>query len=191
MEMVGQLEKGTIVFLLLIVTLPGVLALSGGFTTSTQMKYTGTSSDPGTFYQDAVGGSFGNADVGISLCDVGQRYVGGFYAINVNSIWYYSLITYSSSTNALAFTSNDAGGGCYEASPGFVTVSPSALTTPSPNVYRAALPGNLFIGYAGSANPGTVSDFTYSAGNAQLFRECEWQYFQNRMSVWHQPQCGL
>lgn len=166
--MVRKIRKLTVLFLLLIVTLPNVLALSGELTVENQLKYTGTSSDPSTFYQDAVGGSFGNPDVGIQLCDVGQRYVGGFYAINVLSNWYYSLVTYSSSTNALAFTTNDVGGGCYEASPGFVTVSPSALSTPNPNVYRAALPGNLYIGYAGSSNPGTISDFTYTNGGGQL-----------------------
>ena len=164
-------NKLTILLVLLtsiIIIMPLSLAVSGQFTTSTSMKYTGTSSDPGTFYQDAVGGSFGNADVGIKLCDVGQRYVGAFYALKVGATWYSSLVTYSSSTNALAQTTSDVGGGCYEALPGFVTVSPSYLTTPNPSVYRAALPANLYIGYAASANPGSISDFVYSQGNAKL-----------------------
>lgn len=154
-----------IVFLLI----PTVLAVTGGFTVSTSMKYTGTSSSPGTFYQDGVGGSFGNSDVGIELCDAGgPRYVGAFNAIQVASTWYYSLVSYSSSTNALALTTNFVSGDCYVALPGFVTVSPSYLTTPSPEVYRAALPARLFIGYAASANPGTVSNFVYSGGDATL-----------------------
>lgn len=157
-----------IMTLLVLALLPATLATTG-FTVSTGMKYTGTSSDPGTFYQDGVGGSFGNSDIGIELCGAGgPRYVGGFYAVEVGSFWYSSLVTYSSSTNALALTTESVGGDCYKALPGFVTVSPSYLTTPSPTVYRAALPGRLFIGYDSSANPGGVSDFQFSAGQATL-----------------------
>lgn len=155
------------VILVLLLT-SSALAVSGEFTGSTSLKYTGTSSDPGFFYQDGVGGASGNVDVGIELCDVGQRYVGGVYALQVGALWYYSLVTYSSSSNALAYTSVDEGGGCYSAPEGFVTVSPSALSTPNPDVERAALPGNLWIGYAVSANPGSISDFVYSLEQAKL-----------------------
>ena len=155
--------------ILIVLCLPSVLAVTGEFTVSTAMKYTGTSSDPGTFYQDGVGGAFGNSDIGIELCDAGgPRYVGGFYGLKVGASWYSTLVTYSSSNNALAFTTESTGGDCYEALPGFVTVSPSYLTTPSPTVYRAALPGRLFIGYAASANPGTVSNYVFSNGDATL-----------------------
>lgn len=162
-------NKLTVVIIIAFLLIPTVLAVSGGFTRSTSMKYAGTSSSPGTFYQDGVGGSFGNADVGIKLCDAGgQRYVGAFNAIQVGSTWYYSLVSYSSSTNALSLTTDSLGGDCYEALPGFVTISPSYLTTPSPEVYRAALPSKLFIGYASSENPGTVSDFVFSGNDATL-----------------------
>ncbi len=143
-------------------------AASAGFTVDQSMLFTGTSGSPGTFYQDGVGGTFGNPDIGIELCDVGQRYAGAFYAINVSGAFSSALVSYSSSTNALAFTTNDVGGGCFQASPGFLTVSPSYLTTPSPFIYRAAFPGRLFIGYGLSANPGSISDYIYSDGDATL-----------------------
>ena len=166
MQKVFNLSVIFIIFLL--VVLPLGLAVTGQLTGTASLKYVGTASDPGFYYQDGVGGSSGNVDVGIKLCDVGQQYVGGFYALHVDPLWYYTLVSYSSSSNALALTSNDVGGGCYEAPAGYVTISPSVLTTPNPNVYRAALPGNLWIGYDTVANPGPVANFVYSSGQAKL-----------------------
>lgn len=157
-----------ILFLLLVMTLlsfSSVFADSGQFTVSNNIYFTGTSSDPGQLYLDAYGA---NSDVGIEICDVGQRFVGGFYALNENGAWDDVLVTYSTSSNALAFTDVDQGGNCYATAPGFVTVSPSQLTTPDPSVFKAALPGNLWIGHDVSANPGTVSNFIYSNGFARL-----------------------
>ncbi len=140
-------------------------SISTQFTNQQQIYYTGTSTDPSTLYQDAIDG---NADVGIELCDVGQRYVGATYALNVGGTWQYVLITYSSSSEALAFTSTDLGNGCYQAIPGFLTISPSQLTTPNPDVYKAAFPGKLYVAYESSANPGTLNNFYYGNTNMQL-----------------------
>ena len=164
----GSMRLSLILSVLLLLTCTPVFAATAGFTVDQSMVFTGTSVDPSTFYQDGVGGAFGNPDIGIQLCDAGQRYVGAFYAVNVSGSFASTLVTYSSSTNALALTSNDDGGGCFSVSPGFLTVSPSYLTTPSPFVYRAALPGRLFIGYGLSANPGSVSDYVWSNGDATL-----------------------
>ncbi|MGM5480826.1 MAG: hypothetical protein ACQESE_00280 [Nanobdellota archaeon] len=166
------------IFILVIITLftASVTAESGSFISQNPMNpseyvqasslyFTGTSSDPGNLYLDAYGA---NEDIGIQLCDVGQRYVGGFYAMNIGGAWESSLVTYSSSSEALAYTSEDTESGCYGTVPGFVTISPSHLTTSDPDVYKAALPGNLWIGYDTGANPGTVSDFVFSGGDAKL-----------------------
>lgn len=124
--------------------------------TSVNLYFTGDSTDPKTWYQDAIDG---NPDVGIEICDVGPKYVGAAYAINVNGEWKYSLISYRSSTEALAYTDQDEGNGCYFTSPGYLTISPSHLTTPSPNVYYASFPGKIRVAYASTSNPGTLSNF--------------------------------
>jgi hypothetical protein len=142
-----------------------VFAVSGQFTNDVDMYFTGSSSDPGTLYQDAIDG---NQDIGLQLCDVGQRYVGAFYAMNVLGSWRYTLVSYNSFSNGLALTDTDMGNGCYRVTEGFVTISPSELTTPEPDVKKAAFPGKLYIGYAASANPGTVSSFVFGDGNASL-----------------------
>jgi hypothetical protein len=144
---------------------PVFAQVTGQFTNDPDLYFTGSSSDPGTLYQDAIDG---NQDVGIQLCGVGQRYVGAFYALQVSGSWRYVLLSYNSFANALALTDADAGGGCYKVTEGFVTVSPSELTTPSPNVKKAAFPGKLYIGYGASANPGTVSNFIYGGTTATL-----------------------
>ncbi len=141
------------------------IAVSGQFTNDPDLYFTGSSSDPGTLYQDAIDG---NQDVGIQLCDVGQKYVGVFYAMNVLGTWRYVPISYNSYSNALALTDTDAGSGCYKVTEGFVTVSPSELTTPDPDIKKAAFPGKLYIGYAASANPGTVSTFVFGGSSATL-----------------------
>lgn len=142
-----------------------VLAVSGQFTNDPDLYFTGSSSDPGTLYQDAIDG---NQDVGIQLCDVGQRYVGAFYAMNVLGTWRYVPISYNSYSTAMALTDTDAGSGCYRVTEGFVTVSPSELTTPDPDIKKAAFPGKLYIGYAASSNPGTVTSFVFGGAGATL-----------------------
>ncbi|MGM5480082.1 MAG: CARDB domain-containing protein [Nanobdellota archaeon] len=129
------------------------------------LYFTGTSSDPGNLYLDAYAN---NPDVGIELCDLGTKYVGAFYAMNVAGSWRNALVTYSSSNTAFGQTTEDTGGGCYATVPGFITVSPSDLTTPNPDVKKAALPGNLWIGHATNSNPGSVTDFVYSEGDAKF-----------------------
>lgn len=126
---------------------------------SFDLYFTGDAIDPKTWYQDAMGP---NPDVGIELCGAGQKYVGAAYAMNVNGNWKSILITYRSHTDALAFTDRDKGGGCYYTSHGFLTVSPSYLSTPSPNVYFAAFPGRLFVAYENSPNPGTLTNLIRS-----------------------------
>ncbi len=148
-----------------ITIIPHAYAPSAQFTNDQDMYFTGSSSDPGTVYQDAIDG---NQDIGIQLCDVGQRYVGAFYALNAGGSWVYELVSYNSFSNALALTDSDVGGGCYEVTEGFLTISPSELTTPDPDIRKAAFPGKVYIGYATSANPGTVSDFVFGGSNAQL-----------------------
>lgn len=142
------------------------LVSAASFTNQPQLYFTGTSSSPSTLYQDAIGS---NQDVGIELCGQGAgRYVGGFYAADIAGTWNYALVTYSSSTDALAPASTDEGGGCYATVPGFLTVSPSSLTTPSPNVDKAALPGELYVGHAATANPGTLTNFVFGGTSMEL-----------------------
>ncbi len=142
-----------------------VNAVSGGLTVTQSLYFTGTSTDPATLYQDGIDG---NLDAGIQICDVGPRYVGVAYALN-HGAWEGVLISYASSSEALAYTSQDDGNGCYSTPAGYVTISPSVLTTPSPTVLKAALPGRLYVTYAGSANPGVLTNFIY-AGSAALLR---------------------
>lgn len=120
------------------------------------LYFTGDSTDPKTWYQDAIDG---NPDVGIKICGVGPKYVGATYAININGIWNYVLISYRSSTEALSYTDVDKGNGCYYTSPGYLTISPSHLITPEPDVYFAAFPGYVRVAYEDSANPGSLSNF--------------------------------
>ncbi|MFW6378576.1 MAG: CARDB domain-containing protein [Nanoarchaeota archaeon] len=123
------------------------------------LYFTGSNSQPSTLYQDAI---LDNPDVGLKICGNNPRYVGGFYALKRNSEWMYSLVTYASSQQALAYTTEHLGDGCYATVPGMVTVSPSRLATPSPEVYKAALPGNLFLGFSNEKNPSNVTDFISS-----------------------------
>jgi len=124
--------------------------------TTTNLFFTGDSSSPKTWYQDAMDG---NPDVGIELCGAGQKYVGAAYAINVGGTWKYSLITYHSSSEALAYTDQSGSGGCYYTTLGELTFSPSHLSTPNPDVYFAAFPGKVRIVYESSANPGNLYNF--------------------------------
>ena len=140
--------------------IPTILAQSASIKdnlgNTVDLYFTGDSTDPKTWYQDAMDG---NPDVGIEICDLGAKYVGATYAINVNGIWKYVLISYRSSTDALSYTDVDKGGGCYYTSPGYLTISPSHLVTPEPDVYFAAFPGYIRVTYADSSNPGTLSNF--------------------------------
>ncbi|RME32250.1 hypothetical protein D6789_00190 [Candidatus Woesearchaeota archaeon] len=140
-----------------------------GFTNQQSLYFTGSSSSVGQYYQDAISP---NIDVGIELCGQGpSQYVGGLYALFVTgSGWQYVPVTYSSSTLAFGQTgSTDVGGGCYRTTDGAIFVSPSKLTTPDPDIMRAAFPGQLWIGYdSSSPNPGTISNFVFGGSNAEL-----------------------
>ncbi len=119
----------------------------------------GTSTDPGYWYEDA---NDGNPDAAVEICGVGQQYAGGAYAINVGGTWKYVLVTYGSDTDALSNANQDVGNSCYRSAASGMTISPSYLSsspTPSPPVYFAAFPGKLWVAYAGSPNPGTLSNF--------------------------------
>ncbi len=157
-----------ILIVLSILNIASVLA-STGFTNQQSIYFTGDSSSPKTFYQDALDG---NSDVGIELCDSGSNnfsnnYVGAVYALHTTT-WHYALITYESSSNALAQLTQTSGS-CHYTQPGYITISPSTLSSTSPNVYKAALPGNLWITYTSiSKNPGVLDKFEYSNGNAVL-----------------------
>jgi hypothetical protein len=136
------------------------------FTIQEQLYYTGTSTAPGTLYQDAIGS---NADVGIEICGFGSgRYVGATYAANIAGAWSYELISYRTSSDALTEANTNLGGGCYSTIPGFLTVSPSSLSTPSPNVQKAALPGRLYVGHSTSTNPGVISQFEFGGDQMRL-----------------------
>lgn len=154
----------TLIITLLLLLLPSMV-LATGFTNQQQLHFTGTSANPGTLYQDGVGG---NANVGLRLCGVGQQFAGVTYRLNAGGTDHFSLISYSSSTLALSNLNNNVGGGCFEVAPGFMTVSPSELTTPNPTVRKAAFPGRLWVGYAGNANPGTINNFVFAGDNARL-----------------------
>lgn len=123
------------------------------------LYYTGTPISANSYYLDAYAG---NPDVTFGICGVGQRYVGGFYAANVSGTITSVLVSYSTPTASLAFTSSVLGSGCYQAPAGLITVSPSYLRSLSPAVYRAALPGRLWLGHAASANPTNVTTFLVS-----------------------------
>lgn len=153
-----------IVFILLIFV--GVSTAAAQFTVQQQLYFTGTSAAPGTLYQDAIGP---NADAGIRLCGQGPgRYVGATYAANIGGNWVYELVSYRTSSQALAEANTPQAGGCYDTVPGLMTVSPSALTTPSPNVQKAALPGRLYVGHASSTNPGSITQFELGGDSMRL-----------------------
>ena len=166
-------KKGVVVSLIIIICLMQSALVFGatGFTNDQQLVFTGTSSSPSTLYQDAIGN---NLDAGIELCDQGSgKFVGGFYALSVSGSGFISsLITYGSSSLALSQASSaGSSGSCFtQSGAGFLTVSPSALSTPNPNVDKAAFPGKLWIGYASSANPGAagIEGYEFAGANAQL-----------------------
>ncbi len=120
------------------------------------LYFTGDSTSPKTWYQDAMDG---NPDLGLRICGVGQKYVGGAYAMNVNGNWQYALITYRSASDALSFADIDEGGGCYRVTPGYLTFSPSYMNGGNPYTYYAAFPGVVWVAYADSPNPGTLTNF--------------------------------
>ena len=158
----------TITTLLIILTKTTIAASASIRDNSANVRslyFTGQSTDPNKWYQDAI---TPNPDVGIQLCDEGQKYVAGTYAINVGGSWKYVPITYKSSTEALAYTDVNKGGGCYFTSPGYLTFSPSYLTTPNPDIYYAAYPCRIWVGYANTANPGTISNFVFAGDNGRL-----------------------
>jgi len=119
------------------------------------LYFTGDANDPRTWYQDAMGN---NPDATIMICGIGPKYVGGVYAVNVLGSYKYVLITYRSSTDALAYTDRSSGN-CFYPSHGYLVFSPSFLSTPDPNVYYAAFPGRIWVTYSTSSNPGTLSNF--------------------------------
>ncbi len=131
-----------------------------GSLNTVSLYFTGTSTDPGTWYLDAVDE---NPDVGIEICDVGQKYVGAAYAINVQGTWKYVLITYKSDTEPLSYTSLTSSPGCYYTSPADLTFSPITLTT-TPPVYFAAFPGRVYVAYEDSSTPSTLSNFVLASG---------------------------
>ena len=153
-----------LLFLLLITELTYALTAkiirSGGITTD--LYFTGDSTDPKTWYQDAMNG---NPDVGIEICDAGQKYVGAAYAIKVGGSWKYVLITYNSYSQALAYTDQTGSSGCYYTTLGELTFSPSQLSTPNPDVYFAAFPGKIYVAYETSGNPGVLSNFVMAEGS--------------------------
>jgi len=148
-----------------------VSAAGGSLKTSSgsisNIYFTGDASDPAQWYQDAMGS---NSDIGIEICGHGSTYVGATYALNASGAWKYALISYRSSTSALSQTDQTStfNSSCSFTSPGYLTLSPSYLTTPSPDVYYAAFPGRLWIGYAGSANPGVINNFEPIGSNGYL-----------------------
>jgi len=129
---------------------------------TTDLYFTGDSTSPKTWYQDAIDG---NPDAGIEICGAGQKYVGATYAINVQGSWKYALVTYRSSSEALAYTDQAHGSDCYYTSLGYLTFSPSHLSTPNPEVYYAAFPGKVYVVYETSSNPGTLSNFVLASGS--------------------------
>ena len=156
-------RKILIVLCMLICLSLSVSSDTARFTNDQDLYFTGDSSDPKTLYQDGIDG---NSDIGVEICEVGSRYVGAFYAINTGS-WQSTLISYSSSSDALSNAANNVGG-CYQTQQGTFTISPSTLSTPNPNVYMAAFPGRSYIGYSTSSNPGSVSNFIYGEDDTRL-----------------------
>lgn len=168
-KMFGAILITTIILLSLSLVMADTSAFKNNAGATQSLYYTGTSLNPGNLFADAI---TPNQDIKIEVCDFDPQFVGGFYALNVSGTWINSLVSYSTSTNALAATSN-SGGSCYETNPSALTISPSNLVPssgqPNPEVFKAALPGNLFIGYAGSVNPGAaLNGFVVPDGNTRL-----------------------
>jgi len=160
----GHLNRLIILIIALFLIMPSVLSATAEFTNQQELKFNRDASDgPGTLYQDAIGA---NVDVGIEVCDIVAPYVGAFYALHTSSGWESILVSYMDSNNALSATTQD--GSCYSTPPALTTVSPSELPTPDPDVYRAALPSNLWIGYSNVPNPGSTISFIYANESAKL-----------------------
>lgn len=133
---------------------------------SGSLYFTGTSSSPGNVYKDTAPA---NPDVGIEICGQGSTNVGAFYVLNTPGQTYSALVSYGDPDTLHPANTDLDGGTCYATDPGFLVVSPSKLESASPIVYRAALPGNLWIGYHDTqTNPATVSNFIYAGTNAKL-----------------------
>lgn len=124
------------------------------------LYFTGSPTSVGNYYLD---GATPNPDAGLELCGYGSQYIGGFYGIYVYGTYSYVPITYASSSNALALASNSAGS-CYYVNPGGVTFSIYQYSTPDPDIFIAAFPGRVLIGFSGSPNPGVVSNFLMGTG---------------------------
>ncbi len=163
----GVLDR-FIIFIGIFLLILQIVFATSGFTNQQGLYYTGSSSGVAQFYQDGMGI---NNDIGMEICGAGpvDHFVGGFYVLKVGATTHNTLITYNPSGFSLSDASNDLGGGCYDVTEGFFTVSPSSLTDPyDPDVYFAALPGKIWVGYEASGNPGPVSDFDFVDSDAQL-----------------------
>jgi len=137
---------------------------SGG--TATDLYFTGTSSNPSTWYQDAISP---NSDLGLELCgESGTSYIGAAYAFKKGSEWNYTLISYGiDANNALAQTTLRSGD-CYITTPmGSLTVSPSKLSSRTPQVFVAAFPGELYLINSTSAD-GSNPSFIETASSQLL-----------------------
>ncbi len=172
-KIIEKMQKAIITLLLvtaLLIWAPSTRATDAAMISNTgnlvqNLYFTGSATNVNKWYQDGIST---NPDIGLQLCNHGQKYVGAAYAINVNGVWKYTLISYHSSTDALAYTNRNDGSNCYSVEPSQVTMSPSSLTTPSPNVFYAAFPGKVEVAYADSPNPGALSNFVYADGNGGL-----------------------
>jgi len=110
-------------------------------TTTKYVSYTGSSSGVSQYYQDLAP----NSDVGIQLCGQGSnKYVQGVYGANVSGTMTYVPITYGSHKDYSLAPAPYSAGGCYWTRAGFLTISPSHLTTKTPEVFIAAFPGYLW-----------------------------------------------
>lgn len=111
---------------------------------------------PIEWYKDAASS---NPDVKLRICGLsGDKYGAIAYGVNDSGTMKYVIVSYDGSSNPYSRLNNDVGGGCYDSSGASFVVSPSYLTSWTPNTLIAAYPSYLWGVYHTSSS-GTPTGF--------------------------------
>jgi len=96
-----------------------------------------------------------NPDLGMRLCNVGQRYVAAVYSANVGGTYTVVPVSWNlttGSTDTLVYTSNAAGGGCFDTPIDAFAFSQFRDNTRTPQVRVSAFPGRIHALYSNNVD---------------------------------------
>lgn len=113
-----------------------------------------------------------NPDLGLKLCNAGQKYVGAVYAANVSGTYQYYLVSWnltSGATNSLVFTTLSGGGaGCYYTPIDAFAFSQFKDSGKTPPVFVSAFPGRIHVLYSDNADGSSPSFVFLNYSNGWL-----------------------